>query len=108
MLETLKPDEQRLVPYAVELSVRVLDNVDSHNEDAHRVLIREGRLETSARTVVTTTYHLDNRGDAEQTTYLDHPRTVASWELADTAEPVETTENYWRFRFALPAKKVTK
>ena len=30
MLETLKPDEQRLVPYAVELGVHVLDNVDSH------------------------------------------------------------------------------
>ena len=53
IVETLKPDEQRLVPYAVELSVRVLDNVDSHNEDAHRVLIRDGRLEVSARTVVT-------------------------------------------------------
>src|SRR5207344_1268370 len=26
MLETLKPDEERLVPFAVELSVHVLDN----------------------------------------------------------------------------------
>jgi hypothetical protein len=38
-----------------------------------------------------------------QTVYLDHPRQMAEWELYDTPAPVETTENYWRFRFALPA-----
>src|SRR5262249_39125674 len=27
--------------------------------------------------------------------------------LIDSPEPTETTENFWRFRFALPAKKVT-
>ncbi len=108
MLETIKPDEQRLVPYAVELSVRVLDNVDSRVETTRRLVIRDGRLTRHSAQVQQTTYHLDNRGDAEQTVYLDHPREAASWKLFDTPEPIETTENYWRFRFALPAKKVTR
>ena len=108
MLETIKPDEQRLVPYAVELGVRVLDNVDSHVEDTRRLVIRDGRLTRHSQRVQQTTYNLDNRGDSEQTVYLDHPREAASWKLADSAEPIETTENYWRFRFALPAKKVTR
>jgi hypothetical protein len=108
MLDTLKPDEERLVPYAVELSVRVLDNVESHAEQVHRVVIRDGRLTTSRVQVQQTTYHLDNKSDTEQTVYLDHPRGGAQWQLFDTPAPRETTENYWRFRFPLPAKAVTR
>src|SRR5262249_47780901 len=74
MLETVKPDEQRLVPYAVELGVSVLDNVASHEGTVTRVVIRN-RLMTAFRVQVQqTTYHFNNKSDAEQTVYLDHPR----------------------------------
>ncbi len=108
MLETTKPDEQRLVPYAVELAVTVLDNVDSHDDKVHRVIIRKGTLKSHYGQVRQTTYSFNNKSDAEQTVYLDHPRTGKDWTLFDTPEPHEVTENYWRFRFALPAKKVGK
>jgi hypothetical protein len=107
MLETTKPDEQRLVPYAVELSVRVLDNIDSHGDRVHRVTIRRGVLKAHYAQVQQTTYHFDNKSDSEQTVYLDHPRQGKEWKLFDTAEPHEITEHYWRFKFALPARKVT-
>lgn len=102
MLETLKPDEKRLVPYAVELSVRVLDNVSSPVDEAHRVVIREGRMEIETRRIMTTTYQIDNRSGREYVCYLDHPRDSNAWKWIDTIEPIETTENYWRFQFALP------
>src|SRR5436190_18781140 len=70
MLETLKPDEQRLVPYAVDLSVHVLDNINSNTEDVHKVVIRDGRLTCSAWQVSQTTYRFDNKANAEQTAYL--------------------------------------
>ena len=107
MLETLKPDEQRLVPYAVELSVHVLDNVDSHTQGVHRVVIRDGRLTTFRLQVQKTTYTFHNKSESEQVVYLDHPRGGAQWELFDTPAPLETTENYWRFRFNLPARGTT-
>jgi hypothetical protein len=107
MLETLKPDEQRLVPYAVELSVSVLDNVDSHQGTVTRVLIRNRMLVLFQVQVQQTTYTFNNKSDSEQTLYLDHPR-PAEWELYDTPAPHETTHNYWRFRFALPARQVTR
>jgi hypothetical protein len=106
MLETTKPDEQRLVPYAVELGVRVLDNIDSHSDGVHRVTIRRGVLKTHYALVEQITYHFDNKGDSEQTVYLDHPRQGKEWKLVDTAEPHEITEHYWRFKFALPARKL--
>jgi hypothetical protein len=108
MLETLKPDEQRLVPYAVELSVKVLDNVKTRTEDVSGFVLKNGQLTRFSRRVQQTTYHLDNRSEVEHTCYLDHPRDDSGWELFDTPGAVETTDNFWRFRFALPAKKVTK
>jgi hypothetical protein len=107
MLDTLKPDEQRLVPYAVELGVRVLDNLDSHKDKVHRVVIRRKVMTTYRLQVEQTTYTLNNKADAEQTVYLDHPRQHAEWKLVETAPPHETTENYWRFRFPLPARTAT-
>jgi hypothetical protein len=108
MLETTKPDDQRLVPYAVELAVTVLDNVDSHDDKVHRVIIRKGTLKAQYTQVRQTTYSFNNKSDAEQTVYLEHPRGGREWKLLDTPEPHEVTENYWRFRFALPPKKVSK
>jgi hypothetical protein len=108
MLETTKPDDQRLIPYAVELSVRVLDNVGSHSDRVHKINIRRGLMKTSYMEVQQTTYSFNNKSDTEPTLYLDHPRQVKEWKLLDSPEPHETTENYWRFRFPLPAKKVTQ
>jgi hypothetical protein len=107
MLDTLKPDEHRLVPYAVELSVRVLDNVESSTEDAHRVRIRDGQLIAESRRIQTMTYQLANKGKQEYVCYLDHPREGSAWKLFDTPEPAETTENFWRFKLSLPAGKTT-
>jgi hypothetical protein len=107
MLDTLKPDESRLVPYAVELGVHVLDNIDSHEERVHRVVIRRGQMRTSYIQVQKTTYTLNNKSDTEATVYLDHPRPDKEWKLFDTPEPHEVTENYWRFRFGLPLKRVS-
>jgi hypothetical protein len=97
-----------LVPYAVELAVSVLDNIDSHEDQVNRVVIRDGRLTTYRMQVQQVTYTVNNKADAEQTLYLDHARQAKEWELFDTPNPLEITENFWRFRFALPAKKVTK
>ncbi|MCI0457864.1 MAG: hypothetical protein L0Z62_12930 [Gemmataceae bacterium] len=104
MLETVKPEDQRLVPYAVELSVTVLDNVDSHEGAVNRVVIRNRMMTTYRVQERQTAYTFNNKSDSEQTLYLDHPR-QPEWHLYETPEPHETTESYWRFRFGLPARK---
>lgn len=112
MLETTKPDEQRLVPYAVELGVSVLDNVDSHEESVHRIIIRDKIMTTFRLQVRQTTYLFNNKSDSQPILYLDHDRQAAvrgaEWQLFKTAEPFEVTENHWRFRFALAEKQPTR
>ncbi|MGF1581625.1 MAG: hypothetical protein ACFCD0_20035 [Gemmataceae bacterium] len=109
MLETMKPDEERLVPYSVELGVSVLDNIDSHKDEVDRVYIRKGVLTCQQKRIEVTTYTLRNKTDRQHVVFLDHPRVQLTqgreWSLFDTPEPHETTENNWRFRFELASKE---
>ena len=107
MLETLKPDETRLIPFAVELGVKVLDNVDSRDEHVSRVIIDRGTLEARYGQVSATTYQFDNKGDAPAVVYLDHPREGDDWTLVEPATAHEVTDSYWRFRFDLDPGGVT-
>jgi hypothetical protein len=107
MLDTLKPTEKRLVGYAVELAVRVLDNIDCHTERVHRVTIRNGVLKTHYAQVQQTNYTFASKAEREQTLYLDHPRDAGGWKLREGLKPHETTENYWRFKLALPPNATT-
>jgi hypothetical protein len=108
MLDTMKPNEHRLVGYAVELGVRVLDNTDSHDGTVTRVTIKKGALKTHAARVVKTTYTFASKADREQVLYLDHPRDGGRWKLGGAAKPHETTENHWRFKLPLPPNATTK
>ncbi len=109
MLETMKADEERLVPYSVELGVRVFDNIDSHQDHLDRVYIRRGVLTCEQKRIEVTTYTLNNKTDRQHIVFLDHPRmkvnSTVEWSLFDTPEPHETTENNWRFRFELGGKE---
>jgi hypothetical protein len=108
MLDTLKPTEKRLVGYAVELAVRVLDNVKSFRQRVGRVVIRKGSLTTYFGQASQTTYTFSSKSGKEQTLYLDHPRPGGDWELFDTPDAHEVTENHWRFKLTLPPNKAAK
>ncbi len=108
MLDTLKPKDQRLVGYAVELAVRVLDNIDSHTDRVSRVTVRQGYLKTHYAQIRKTTYTFTSKADKEQTLYLDHPRDDSNWRLVSKDAPHETTENYWRFKLPLPPNGVSR
>ncbi len=108
MLDTLKPTEKRLVGYAVELAVRVLDNVESFRQRINRVVIRQGTLIAYFGQAVQTTYTFSSKSDQNETLYLDHPRPGSDWNLIDTPAAHEVTENYWRFKLSLPANKAVK
>jgi hypothetical protein len=108
MLETLKPDETRLVPFAVELGVKVIDNVASENELVSRVIISKGTMQTHYGQIQATTYLFNNKGDAAGVVYLEHPRGGDDWKLVEPVTAHEITESYWRFRFELAPKATTR
>jgi hypothetical protein len=108
MLDTTRPADQRLLAYAVELAVKVMDSIDSHDEPVRRVTIRKGVLKAHYAQVRQTTYTFRSKSPRVQVVYLDHPRDGRQWRLIDTPAAHEITDNHWRFRFDLPANQTVR
>jgi hypothetical protein len=108
MLDTLKPTERRLVGYAVELAVRVTDEINSYQDLVHHVIIENGVLWTHSASVRKTTYTFTSKSEKDQTLFLDHPRPGGDWQLREPAQPSEVTESMWRFKLTIAAQKTTQ
>jgi len=107
MLDTLKPAEKRLVGYAVELGVRVTDSIGTKKQAVARVKISGGTMWTYFGQESKMKYTFVSKADKEQVLYLDHPRPGQDWDLIEPATPHEITENFWRFKLALPPNAAT-
>jgi hypothetical protein len=130
LLERLKPGEERLISFAVDLGTLV--NVSEEDEDREPVfLVRavNGVIETHYYDIRKKVYTLVNQTDRPRVVYLEHPRnTDEDWELtaetarivkagysgsdgnspatadtgiADSATLVSKTANHYRFRVNL-------
>ncbi|ADO75377.1 hypothetical protein [Stigmatella aurantiaca] len=101
MLDTMKPDDKRFVPYAVELSCVV--SVEDRVEDGpvFRAVVSRGVLSVEYYHLRRTRYFVRNKAPRPAAFFLEHPRT--GWELRETPEPAETTEGFWRFKLELAA-----
>lgn len=95
MLDTLKPEDRRFVPYAVELGCAVSVDDTSEQGPVTRAVVARGLLTVEFFHLRRTQYVLRNKSRRAQTLYLEHPRT--DWRLRDTRAPDETTDNFWRF-----------
>ncbi|MBN8229615.1 hypothetical protein JYK02_19065 [Corallococcus macrosporus] len=96
MLDTLKPDDVRFVPYAVELSCTVSVEEDLEDGPVFRARLGRGTLIVEFFHQRRTKVLARNKAKRPQTLYVEHPRT--GWELKDTAAPAETTDGFWRFK----------
>jgi hypothetical protein len=104
MLETMKPKEERLVPYSVELGCVVSIDHRSRREDVRKVKIVDGSLHAWRYQVRETIYAIRNKKSENIDLVLEHPF-VHGWDLVETAKPYEQTDNHYRFRFDVPAEK---
>jgi hypothetical protein len=95
----LKPGEKRFINYAVDLGCRVSVKEDEEDQKAFLVEIGNGEFRVHYKQRKTTTYTLNNLSDRAKTVYIEHPYDKdEKWQLVKTAKPVETTEEYHRFK----------
>jgi hypothetical protein len=107
MLDTMKPDEERLVPYSVELGCVISVDHRSERKDVHHALISNGTLHLYRYRIERKVYVIHNKSGRKLDLFLEH-RFNHGWELVETEKPVEKTENFYRFRMEVPAKKTLK
>jgi hypothetical protein len=101
MLETMKPNDKRLVPFSVELGCLILIDRKSESRHVHHARIVNGVLHFTRYQLVTRIYKIQNKTQATLDLFLEH-RFEPGWDLVDTQKPFETTESFYRFRFDAP------
>jgi hypothetical protein len=106
MLDTLKPDERRVICYAVDLAVRVNTTFGRESQPVHLVKILHGTLNQYFADLETSTYVFQNNDDREKVCWLEHPLR-SGWELYNTPVEQERTNSHYRFRFTIPARDTT-
>jgi hypothetical protein len=105
----IKPGEKRFITYAVDLGCRVSVKDDEEDQKAYRAEIINGEFRLHYKQMKTTVYTLNNLTDRAKTVYIEHPYDKdEKWQLVKTAKPVETTEEYHRFKVVVAPKTTTQ
>jgi hypothetical protein len=104
LLERLKPAEERLISFAVDLGTLV--NIQAYADERQPtfwVRAVNGVVQTHYYNIRRKVYTLVNQTDRPRTVYIEHPREEDDeWELTeDTAAPATKTASHYRFRVEL-------
>ncbi|MCB9569347.1 MAG: hypothetical protein H6710_19390 [Myxococcales bacterium] len=107
MLDTIKPDEERVIPFSVELGCRIQVDHRSDLSEVQRARISNGTLYLTRFRLSRRIYLVANKNDRPIDLFLDH-RFIPKYELVDTPAPVERTDSFYRFRFDVPARETVR
>jgi hypothetical protein len=107
ILDALKPEERRLLSYAVDQAVRVehRDNVEArpatHIKIANGVMVETSEQRDHQR------YIVRNADVQERDVVIEHPAR-SGWKLADGVKPEEISASFYRFRMKVEPGKTAE
>jgi hypothetical protein len=106
LMERLKPGEQRLISFALDLSTLVTVREEEDRAPAYMVRITDGTLYAHYYGREKKLYTLTNQTDRPRTVYIEHP-VRDDWELDDreTPKPEGKSARFYRFRVELAPRK---
>lgn len=101
LMERLKPKEQRLVSFALDLGTHVRVRNKEVREPTKLVKVVDGSFEAHYFQSEEKVYQLSNQTDKKKVVYIEHP-VRDSWILSEsTPKPDYTTQRFYRFRVEL-------
>lgn len=106
-LPDLKPDEKRLIAYALDLSTEVMIKQESTPARLMSLRIAKGTLWHRHKHVDRREYVVKNKADRERSVILEQGYSD-DWKLIEPKEPYERTENLLRFRLKVPGKQTVE
>ncbi len=95
-LPDLKPNEERLISYAIDLGTEVVPSSKPKVGTVHLVKVVPGMIEAQTRWKWETKYLIRNRDQRDRTVIIEHPR-VEGRKLVAPEKPSELTRNFTRF-----------
>lgn len=101
LMERLKPAEQRLISFALDLGTLVNVRVVADRAPAFLVRIVNGVFQAHYRQLDKKIYTIANQTERPRVLYIEHP-VRQGWELSkDTPKPEGKSARYYRFRVEL-------
>jgi hypothetical protein len=106
LLERLKPEEKRLISFALDLGTLVTVRAEEDNSPAFNVRILHGTLYATHHHRQKRVYTLRNQTAHPRTVFVEHP-VRDDWELDDklTPAPDGKSQRFYRFRIELAANE---
>jgi len=103
LIERLKPQEERLISFALDLGTLINVHDDEDRTPSFLVRAVNGVIQAHYYDTRKKTYTIVNQTEHPRIVYLEHPiDDDDEWELADnTPKPETRTAKYYRFRVAL-------
>jgi len=102
LVETIKAKDKRFISYGVDLGTRISTNQDSHTDRVRSLRAHSGMLTTTNAIVMKKTYVVHNVDPRAKTLIVEYP-VRSGYSLIDTAKPIETARDVYRFEVKVPA-----
>jgi hypothetical protein len=107
LIETVHPNERRLLSYAADTAVRVTSQYESKDLPVSRVQILKGVMFMSREHHDKVKYTIRNSDTAVRQVVIEHP-VRSGWKLVDADKPEETSASHYRFRVAVDPGKTNE
>lgn len=107
LIETVHPNERRLLSYAADTSVRVTAQAESKDLPVSRVQILKGVMFLSREHRDKVKYTIRNSDTASRQVVIEHP-VHEGWKLVAANKPEETSASHYRFRVAVDPDKTNE
>jgi hypothetical protein len=108
VLETIHPDERRLLSYAGDAAVHVKYSTESSEKPYSRVRIAKGVMVMTQEEHTTNKFTIRNADTEARQVVVEYPA-EAGWTLTpNTPKPEESSESFHRFRIPVDAGKTAE
>ena len=104
LLDTVKPDDKRYLLYAIDQACPVVIRQKSISRPYWRARAIGGAVYVDYKLCNEKCYELENLSNQKKLVYVEH-RYSDQWKLVSDEVPAETTQNFYRFKVELAAKK---
>lgn len=106
-VDALKPNELRYVPFAVELGIKAESQLDSRSERVHKVVFKNGVMESRNDYRETKVYAFTNNEKTARKIVIEHSRRNG-YRLIEPKAPSEEEIGLFRFTLDLEAGATSK
>jgi len=104
LLETVHPDERRLLSYAADTAVRITSQTESKDLPVSRIQLLKGVMFISRERHDNVNYTIRNSDTAARQVVIEHP-VRDGWKLAGNLKPEETSASHYRFKLTVDPDK---